>query len=132
MTAVSERRSAISEPRSSRLSVSVPRFGAKGWFVIVVLVSAALVLPPLVLMVWTSLTPDGTLAHPSAVSLQAYRELFTSASFKKIATDTVVFTVGSSLLALALGTVMAWFVARTNMAGKGLVYACVFLSFAIP
>jgi len=133
MTAISSPQSSISQPRSSsRRAISVPRLGANGWFVIVAVVSAALVLPPLVLMVLTSLTPDGTLTNPSAATLQAYRELFTSTSFKKIAMDTVVFTAGSSFLALALGTTMAWFVARTNMAGKGFVYACVFLSFAIP
>ena len=112
--------------------MSVPRLGANGWFAIVALVSAALVLPPLVMMVWTSLTPDGTLSSPGTVTLQAYQQLFASPSFKKIAVDTLVFTVGSSVLALTLGTLMAWFVARTNMAGKGLVYGCVFLSFAIP
>ena len=135
MTAVSQAPSSqapSAQSPSSRLSIPVPRLGATGWFVIVLLVSAALVLPPLVLMVWTSVTPDGTLTNPSAATLRAYRELFTSTSFKTIAMDTLVFTLGSSLLALALGTVMAWFVARTNMAGKGFLYACVFLSFAIP
>jgi iron(III) transport system permease protein len=117
---------------STRKSLAVPQLGANTWFIVVAVVAAALVLPPLVLMVWTSLTPDGTLTSPSGATLRAYRELFTSTSFKKIAMDTLVFTVGSSVLALALGIVMAWFVARTNMAGKGLVYACVFLSFAIP
>jgi iron(III) transport system permease protein len=117
---------------AKRLSIPVPRLGANTLFIVVGLVSAVLVLPPLVLMVWTSITPDGDQGHPGAVTLRAYQELFTSTSFKAIALDTLVFTVGSSLLALTLGTVMAWFVARTNMAGKGFVYACVFLSFAIP
>jgi iron(III) transport system permease protein len=117
---------------SKGITVTVPRLGANAWFVTVAVVSAALVLPPLVLMIWTSLTPDGTLTNPGAITLQAYQELFTSASFKTIAMDTLVFTLGSSVLALMLGSVMAWFVARTNMACKTFVYACVFLSFAIP
>jgi iron(III) transport system permease protein len=135
MTAVSQAppsQTPSSRATSARRSIPVPRLGANAWFVIVAIVSAALVLPPLALMVWTSVTPDGTLTSPSVVTLQAYLELFTSTSFKTIAMDTLVFTAGSSVLALALGTVMAWFVARTNMAGKGFVYACVFLSFAIP
>ena len=135
MTAVSQAPSShtpSSQAPASRKSIPVPRLGTNTWFVIIAVISAALVVPPLVLMVWTSVTPDGTLTSPSGVSLQAYLDLFTSTSFKTIAMDTLVFTVGSSLLALVLGTVMAWFVARTNMAGKGFVYSCVFLSFAIP
>lgn len=115
-----------------RSHVALPRLNATVGFAGVVVISAILVVPPLILMVWTSLTPNGTLTRPGAVSLDAYRDLYASGTFRAIAADTFVFTVGGTTLALTLGCLMAWFVARTNMAGKGFIYGCVFLSFAIP
>ncbi|MEU4481114.1 iron ABC transporter permease [Micromonospora sp. NPDC023966] len=118
--------------RATRTGFTLPRFGSNASFFVIVVVAAMLVLPPLVLMIWTSFTPGGSVTESGAISLGAYRDLVASDSFKDVAWDTAVFTVGASVLALALGSAMAWFVARTNMAGKGLVYACVFFSFAIP
>ncbi|MFD7443671.1 ABC transporter permease [Streptomyces sp. NPDC059909] len=115
-----------------RPALRLPRFGANAWFAVVALIACTLVLPPLVLMVWTSFTPGGSITESGSVSLDAYHDLVTSDSFKTIAWDTAVFTIGASVLAIVLGSAMAWLVARTNMAGKGFVYGCAFLSFAIP
>lgn len=110
----------------------MPRFGKRAMFLTVAVIAGVLVLPPLVLMVWTSFTPGGTIDTSGSFSLSAYVDLVTSQNFREIAGDTAIFTIGASLLALVLGAAMAFFVARTNMAGKGFVYGCVFLSFAIP
>lgn len=120
-------------PRASkRRTLDLSSYRSQLWFVVIGLVAAALVLPPLVLMIWTSLTPHGTLSAPGALSPDAYREILTSHQFKKIALSTLEFTAGASILALALGSLAAFAAARTNMMGKGFIYACVFMSFAIP
>lgn len=113
-------------------SLPVPKFGKRATFVTVGLLAAILVIPPLGLMVWTSFTPGGTIDESGSFSISAYRDLVTSQNFREIAGDTAIFTIGASLLALLLGGAMAFFVARTNMKWKGLIYGCVFLNFAIP
>ena len=117
-------------PTSQR--INRPRLGQKSVFVIVAAVSCLLVFPPLLLMVWTSLHPGGGSTRDGAFGFEAFVELFTGADFWKVAQQTLVFASGASLLALVLGGVMAWGVARTNMAGKSLIYVGVFLSFAVP
>jgi len=113
-------------------TLPMPRFGKRATFLIVAVLAGILVLPPLALMVWTSFTPGGTFDESGSFGLSAYGDLFASENFRKIAGDTAIFTVCASLLALVLGGAMAFFVARTNMKWKGLVYGCVFLNFAIP
>ena len=113
-------------------SIPTPRFGKRATFLVVAALAGILVLPPLALMVWTSFTPGGTFDESGSFSFSAYGNLLTSENFRDVAGDTAVFTIGASVLALALGAAMAFFVARTNMAWKGFVYGCVFLNFAIP
>lgn len=113
-------------------SLRLPGFGKRGSFLVVALIAGILVLPPLALMVWTSVTPGGTFDEAGSFSFSAYTDLVTSQNFHEIAGDTAIFTVFASLSALVLGAVMAFFVARTNMKGKGFIYGCVFLNFAIP
>jgi iron(III) transport system permease protein len=103
------------------------------WFITLLIASGVLIVPPLALMVWTSFTPGGSLGSVGGdFSLDGYKDVVTSDGFRDILFDTAVFTLGSSIGAILLGCVMAWFVARTDMVGKTLIYLCVFLSFAIP
>jgi iron(III) transport system permease protein len=105
---------------------------ARWWFLTLLLASGLLIVPPLALMVWTSLTPGGGLEIGGELSLDGYADVVTSDGFRDIIFDTSLFTLGASIGSIVLGCAMAWFVARTDMVGKGLIYLCVFLSFAIP
>lgn len=109
-----------------------PRFGQKSSFALVAAIAVLLVVPPLVLMVWTSLHPGGGSTREGEFGFSAFTELFAGDDFWKIAAQTAEFAGWASLFALVLGGVMAWGVARTNMKGKALVYVGVFLSFAVP
>lgn len=105
---------------------------ARWWFLTLLVASAVLIVPPLALMVWTSLTPGSGLEIGGELSLDGYADVISSEGFSDILFDTAVFTLGASIGAIVLGSAMAWFVARTDMVGKPLIYLCVFLSFAIP
>ena len=105
---------------------------ARWWFLTLLLASGALIIPPLALMLWTSLTPGAGLEIGGEVSLDGYADVVTSDGFRDIIVDTAVFTLCASLGSIVLGSAMAWFVARTDMVGKSLIYLSVFLSFAIP
>jgi iron(III) transport system permease protein len=113
-----------------------PRLGARGFdlrrWILPVAVAAALlwlILPPLIFIVQTSLTTNAgdafTLAHYAAVfaSLHGTLTLFG---------NSIVFAVGSDVLAIALGTLLAWLTERTDAPFKGLAYIGAFLSFAVP
>jgi len=117
---------------SNRLGSLVRWARERWWFLLLLALCAALIVPPLVMMVWTSLTPGTGLSSDGEVSFSAYADVVASDSFGDVVVDTVVFTVASSVGSIILGSCMAWFVARTDMVGKRLIYVSVFLSFAIP
>ena len=93
--------------------------------------SGWLVLPPLVVLVWTSLTEVKGVAS-SQLSLQNYARLSSQLRGLQVLANTGVFALGSALLATALGTTLAWLVERTNAPFRYLAYVAAFLSLSIP
>lgn len=100
--------------------------------VAVLVVAGLLVLPPLAFMVWSSLTPGGFLGRGGDFSFSAFTDLLSSPLLPMLIANTVVFAVGSTVLGVALGTLMAWLVERTNCAWGGLSYAAALAGFAVP
>lgn len=120
-------------PEEGRLRWAMRWAKDRWWFLTLLIASGVLIIPPLALMVWTSLTPNaGMRIGGGELSIDGYAQVVTSDDFRDIVSDTALFTLGSSIGAIVLGCTMAWFVARTDMIGKTLIYLCVFLSFAIP
>jgi iron(III) transport system permease protein len=88
---------------------------------------ASLVLPPVLAVVWLSLSADGRL------SLEAYGRLFSAVGLTgRLLGDTVSFALGSAVLALGLGSLLAWLAERTNAPFRRLAYLAAFASLAIP
>src|ERR1700730_17762498 len=76
-----------------------------------------LILPPTFFLVETSLhttRPDGSFG---TFTLQYYQRLFTSPYFAVSLWNTAVYAIGSALVAIALGTVQALIVERSNAPG---------------
>ena len=71
-----------------------------------------LVVLPVVLLVWRSLTPDGSL------SLTAYREAFAGVPFVDLAVTTFAFALGSAALGLVLGTALAVALVGTDLPAR--------------
>lgn len=113
---------------SIRRSVS-PTHGTYG---VLLAVSALLIFPPLMLMLWTSVTPGSRLEIRGDFSFSAYIQMFQSDRFAQVVQNTAVFGTWSVVTSMLLGATIAWLVARTDAPLKGLVYACVFLQFAVP
>jgi len=101
-------------------------------FVVVLLAAGYLVLPPLGFMLWASLTPGGRFGLGGAPSWSAYAELLQSPQLGRLLGSTLAFALGSTILGVACGTLMAWLVERTNCAVRGLSYAAAFVGFAVP
>ena len=88
-----------------------------------------LVVPPLIFVAQTSLaTDDGT-----ALTVAHYAAVFSSLrGALSLLGDSIIFAIGSDVLAIALGTVLAWLTERTDVPYKGAAYIGAFLSFAVP
>jgi iron(III) transport system permease protein len=91
-----------------------------------------LIVPPTVFLVDTSLhatRPDGSLGQ---FTLQYYRALFTSPTFAASLRSTIVYAIGSAMVAITLGVLQALIVERTNAPGRGLAFLAAILSLGIP
>jgi len=95
------------------------------------LVLGWLVLPPLVVLVWTSLT-EVKGAAADGLTLQNYARLGSQLRGLQTLANTAIFALGSAVLATTLGTVLAWLVERTNAPLRYLAYVAAFLSLSIP
>ena len=124
---------------SSSLNVGAPVFRGPNFRVsklrmvgaALVIVLGLLVLPP----IWILL--EGGLAHFDARgnfaywTFEHYRKLLSSELFVLI-WNSVIFSLGATVLSLALGGVLAWLVERTNTPFKGLAYLTTILSLGTP
>ena len=89
-------------------------FGDKRWFsAFIGLVLAVLVLPPLLFLVHGAVTvtePGGA----TTFSLHRFGAIVAQRGFAQSAINSFIFSLGSAVLALVMGGVMAWLVERTN------------------
>jgi iron(III) transport system permease protein len=91
-----------------------------------------LVLPPTFFLVDSSLhtiRPDGSFGP---FTLQYYRALFTSPYFAASLRNTVVYAIGSAIVAITLGVIAALIVERTNAPGRNYAFLAAILSLGIP
>lgn len=99
---------------------------------VVLLVVALLVVPPIIMLVRTSLVVGELLGHPGTLSLSGYTDILTSHDLPGLVGNTLIFAAGSTVTGMLLGTALAWCTERTNTPFKRLVYTATFVSFAVP
>lgn len=111
----------------------LPRPNRTSWlFIIATVFVIYLVVPPLLFILIASLTPaaEETLRIPT---LANFAGIFGAVSeFKSLLWNSLIFSIGSSALALVFGTALAWLAERTNARFRALTYISAFVSFAIP
>ncbi len=115
--------------------------GAKSWriadpsvalVIVLALVLGTMTIPPLVSLVQASFrltTPTGDLG---AFTLDNYRKILTERQFFQSVANSLVFCIGTAVLAIAMGGVVAWFVARTSTPFKSLAYLSAIVSLGTP
>ena len=117
-------------PATPRRRLFVPR--DKRWFSIVIgLVLAILVLPPLLFLVQgavTTTTPGGA----TQFTLERFGAILAQRGFAQSAANSFIFSLGSAVFALLLGGIMAWLVERTNTPLKALAYLTTIISMGTP
>jgi iron(III) transport system permease protein len=83
-------------------------------------------------MFWISLQ-KGAFGTPSAIyTLGNYHEVFTDPLLYRVATNTVIFTVTTTLFAMLFGLPIAWLAERSTIPGKTLIYVIMTLGLLIP
>jgi iron(III) transport system permease protein len=109
------------------------RFDAQTCVLLVVLViTAYLVLPPLYSVIQTSLFTTKLTGELDEFTFRYYQELFRELQVLGPFLNTVYFSIGSALLATIIGGVIAWIVTRTDTPLRGLGYFTAFASFGTP
>ena len=83
-------------------------------------------------LVWISFQTGILGSFEADYSLTNYGELLGDAFVARVTLNTLVFTVVTTLVALIIGLPIAWLTERTNIPGKGLVYATMTLGLLIP
>ena len=95
---------------------------------VLIVVLAYLVLPPVVLMIWKSFVGGSGLNGQATIS--AYRSI--SSDLGQTAMQTAIFVAGTTAASMIVGMLMAWTVARTDAAAKWLAYVAAFVGLAVP
>src|SRR5687767_7690585 len=104
------------------------------WLVLgaVVAIVAWLALVPLFFLVWQSFMTPASFDMPAVFTLANYQDVFGSVRTWRLFANSAGYALGSALLALAVGTTLAWICERTNTPGKALFYAMSVVPIVIP
>jgi iron(III) transport system permease protein len=100
--------------------------------VIVGLVLVVLVIPPLWFLVEGSVVFTDDAGRFVGVSLQRFADLVEGRGFAQSTLNSFTFAVGSAVLALLIGGIVAWLVERTNTPFKPLAYLTTIISLGTP
>ena len=99
------------------------RFGIESWVMIVVtLITAYLVLPPLYSVIQTSLFTTTFTGELDQFTLRYYEDLLRELRVLGPLLNTIYFSIGSASLATLIGGTVAWVVTRTDTPLRGLGY----------
>ena len=91
-----------------------------------------LILPPVIYLIEVSLhetKPDGSLG---ALTLRFYTQLFAGRFFLPSLYNTLIYAVGSSVIAIGIGALQAMIVERTNTPGRKLAFLAAIISLGVP
>jgi iron(III) transport system permease protein len=94
--------------------------------VVTVVVIAYLAAVPLGFLLWQTFFKHGHL------SFDAFRTAYTEVGLGRMMLNSLLFSLGSSALAIALGTTLAYLIVRTDIPGKPLMFAASLVPLIIP
>ena len=93
---------------------------------------AYVALVPLAFLLWQSVHSSTTDAVAERISLQNFRAVYSGAGTGRLVSDSLRFAAGASLIAFAVGTLLAWLNERTNAPFKRLFFALSIVPLIIP
>jgi iron(III) transport system permease protein len=106
--------------------------GQRGWVALAVIAAlTVLVVPPMLLLLQGSIT-DVAADNTASFTTRHFTEMVSDREFLASAMNSVIFAVGSMVVALFIGWVNAWLVERTNAPLRGLSYLTTVISLGTP
>lgn len=101
-------------------------------FIVTALALVYLVVPPIYFIISTSFVAEHGI-EAGGFTFEHYANIFGSLSdFQTLILNSAVFSVGSALIALLFGTLLAWLAERTNAPLRNLAYISAFIAFGVP
>ncbi len=100
--------------------------------VLVGIVLAVLMLPPLWILLQDSVTTTDAIGNVTGWTFAHFRRLVTDRDALRSIWNTLVFAAGSTVLSLLTGGILAWLVERTNAPFKVLAYLATIISMGTP
>src|SRR5690349_14582460 len=100
--------------------------------VLLIALLAVGVIPPFMFLAYSSLhelDPDGAFG---AFTFGHFAAIFSSRAFAPTLLNSVLYSFGSALLALAIGAAQAWLAERTDASLRQLLYVASIISLGIP
>lgn len=105
--------------------MSVVRFALIGVLLLILL-------PLIGFLVFTSLHQSQIDGSYGPATVKFFTGLLNSARFFENAANTLVYALGTAVVAIVLGTIQAWLAERTDAYGRSLLYVIAILSLSIP
>jgi iron(III) transport system permease protein len=119
--------------RPVRLPDIAPRLEFKGVMIGLSIAAVAwLALVPLVFLLWQSILTPQTAAVPAQFTLDNFATAYFSTDTARLFFNSVQFAAGAAVLALFVGTSLAWMNERTNTPFKSLFFALTIIPLVIP
>ena len=114
------------------MSTQAGRDGMRWGTMALALLLACLVLPPLWYLVVGSLHTTTATGDLGDFTWRYYRRLAGDQRFFESLKNSAIFAIGSAVLAILLGGLVAWIVERTNAPFKWLAYLTAVISLGTP
>lgn len=100
---------------------------ANSWRLLVAAVTALFILMPVGLIIWQSFLSGAFFAPNARVTLDDYRFVFSDPGFWSALKNTVLLSLGMIVIAVPLGSLLAFLIIRTDLPGRRIVEPLVFL-----
>jgi iron(III) transport system permease protein len=120
---VAEGTTAVDVPDAPRRGIVRPE---RPIFVVALLVVGYLTIVPLAYLCWRTFVVDGSL------SLDYFREAYSAYGLGEMALNSLLYAAGSTVLAVGVGTWLAYLLVRTDVPWKPFLFAAALAPLAIP
>ena len=100
--------------------------------VVIVLILLALVGPPVITLVQSSFSELNVDLSAGGFSARHYAKLLSAPDLGILVINSLLFAGGATAISLAVGSILAWLVERTDVAGKELAYITAIVSLGTP
>ncbi len=117
---------------AARIEIRWDADPTRAYVVVLALVLGAMTVPPLLSLLQASFRLTTDTGELGAFTLDHYRRILTDRQFFYSLWNSIVFCVGTAVLAIGMGGVTAWLVVRTTTPLRSLAYLSAIVSLGTP